>query len=1205
MFWTVLNFELRDHLRRASTYIFFVALFVLALSGVLAQVVEGASRVFLNSPYTVAKQMIILAMIGQVVTAAIVGMDAVRDFRWRTDELLFTTPLNKTQYLGGRFTGVCVVMLVMYCAIPLGLAASAFMPWMDSTKLLPFSAVNYFNPFFIIVLPGVLATTALFFAVGLFTRNELAIYTQGLILLAAQSVASALLASVDRGRWGALLDPFGFNTLDYVTRYWTITEKNGQLFILSSLLLGNHLLWITIAATALAIGWSRFRLQARQSGGGSRLRSRARMAQMVTIGPCALPEIATLFDRRTLVRQLGSVAWFSLQRILRDKAFLAVCAAGLLNALTNAWYAGQWYGTPMYPVTGRVADAILVGSQFYFVILVIIYAGELAWRERQLGASGVVDVFPVAAAVPLSGQLLGLRAAEGVLSLMLLAGGVAVQALRGYSHFELPLYGQFLFGIQFPTLVAYTLLAFFVHSVVNNKYTGHFLLIVFYVFTHSLSALGFDHQLFRFGMWPDFIYSEMNGFGRYSADIAFLSAVWIFIGLVLGVASYLFWARGSDERWVTRLRRVRARLGPIAAGVTILSALGALTCAALVFYNINILNEYQNSAAQKASAAVYEKTYSHYSSIAQPWLTAVQVRADLFPERNAMSLSGVQTYVNKEEKPLDTLFLSLDPTIHVEAIRWSQPVTNIVSDASKGVWIYRLVAPLSPGESIQLSYQVSYKARGFENADPNNAVVGNGTYLNPDEFTFTPRLGYQPYEELKDSADRKHYGLQPKPRMHLISDRAALNYIFSDQAESWIDLDSIVSTTRGQTAIAPGQLVSQWTEINRPVFHYHTTAPALPAVSFLSANYAIRTSAWRPPHGRPIPISVYFDPEHGTNVARMLEAAKRSLAYCVANFGPYQFRQLRIVEVPSYTQAAASSGPGTIAFAEWPGFLMRVSSMPGSLDMPSLVTAHEVSHQWWAHQVIGADVQGRAMLTESIAEYTSLMVMEHADGAASVHRFLRYELARYLAGRSKERLLEMPLALAESGQDYIYYHKGALAFYALQDYLGEAKVNSVLRAFLAHHRFTGPPFPTSQDLIGDLRAATPAAQQHVITDLFDTITLWNFRVDSASAKRRPDGRFDLQLRLAASKTRADGLGHETSIPINDDVDVGVFGAPSNGDALGTPIVVRKYHLSQPLSIVTLTVDHEPKLAGLDPYNKLIDRTPDNNVVPITIQHEGN
>lgn len=1136
-----------------------------------------------------------------MVAAAIIGLDAVRDFRWRTDELLFTTPLTKTQYLGGRFAGVCVVILVLYCAIPLGSAANTFMPWADSAKLLPFVASNYINPFLVVVVPGVLATTTLFFAVGVITRNEMAIYTQGIVLLAVAGMAGALLASVDGGKLGALIDPFGIDTINHVTRYWTIAEKNSRLFELSDTLLGNHLIWLTVAASVLVIGWTRFRLQVRTSTGARPRRVRGR--QHATEAPIARTSFLTMepcFDRHAWARQLSALTHFSLVRIVRDKVFLALCAAGLLNALNNAWLAGRWYGTSIDPVTGKLAYAILVGSQFYFVILAVIYAGELAWRERQLGASGVVDALPVPTSVTMTGKLLGLLVAEALFSLVLLAGGVAVQALKGSFHFELFLYVRFLYGIQFPTVVAFTLLAFFVHSVANNKYLGHFLLIVFYVFIQSLANLGFDHQLWRFGSWPDFIYSEMNGFGRYAANIAWLSLVWIFVGLVLSVAAYLFWARGSDERWRTRLRRARARFGSTAAGVAGLSTALALACAGVVFYNTNVLNTYQSSAARKMAAAVYEKTYSPYARVAQPWLVGVKVRADPFPERHAVSLSGVQTYINKESKPLDTLFLNLDPTVHIDAIKWSRAVTPVITDKTNGVHVFRLVAPLAPAESIELSYRVRYEAHGFVNADPNNAVVANGTYLNPDDFTFAPQLGYQPSEELHDADDRARYGLAPKPRMPLISDETARHFMFQNQALSWIALDSVVSTAPGQIAFAPGLLVRQWTENGRSVFHYHAFAPVLPAVSFLSGRYVTRGRNWSAPNGQLIPIRTYYDPAHGANVERLIDAAQRSLAYCVANFGPYQFRQLRIGEVPAYEPVAATSGPSTIVFNEWPVFLLRVDDAPGSLDMPSWVTTHEVSHQWWAHQVIGADVQGRLMLTESTAEYTSLMVMEHTYGQASVHRFLRYELDRYLAGRSNEREREMPLALAGGDQSYIYYNKGSLAFYALRDYLGEDKVNAVLRDFLARHRFTGPPFPTSRDLIADLRAATPARLHHVITDLFDTITLWNFQVEDATTKRRPDGRYDVQLRLAASKVRADPLGRETAIPIDDDVDVGVFGVASNGDALGTPLGMHKVHLTQPITTVTLTVDREPVLAGIDPYNKLIDRAPDDNVIPVTI-----
>jgi aminopeptidase N len=66
------------------------------------------------------------------------------------------------------------------------------------------------------------------------------------------------------------------------------------------------------------------------------------------------------------------------------------------------------------------------------------------------------------------------------------------------------------------------------------------------------------------------------------------------------------------------------------------------------------------------------------------------------------------------------------------------------------------------------------------------------------------------------------------------------------------------------------------------------------------------------------------------------------------------------------------------------------------------VTAHEIAHQWWAHEVIGANQQGSTMIVESLSQYSALMVMEKEYGAQQMRRFLKYELDRYLAGRGAE-----------------------------------------------------------------------------------------------------------------------------------------------------------------------------------------------------------
>ena len=322
----------------------------------------------------------------------------------------------------------------------------------------------------------------------------------------------------------------------------------------------------------------------------------------------------------------------------------------------------------------------------------------------------------------------------------------------------------------------------------------------------------------------------------------------------------------------------------------------------------------------------------------------------------------------------------------------------------------------------------------------------------------------------------------------------------------------------------------------------------------------------------------------------MIRAVKASLDYYTRWFGPYQHSQVRIVEFPRYGEFAQSFA-GTIPYSEGIGFIADVRA--DDIDYPYFVTAHEVAHQWWGHQLVPADVQGGAMLSETLAEYGALMVMEKEYGRGQIGRFLRHELDAYLQGRTMERRAEMPLSLVEY-QQYIHYNKGALAMYALRDYVGEERVNGALRAFLNEARGMRGRYPTSEDLLRHLRAATPDSLRGVIEDLFETVTLWDLRAVRAEGTELGDGRYQVDVTVTGRKVRAGPLGDETSVAMNDLVEIGVFGADKE-----EPIALRKFRYDGRQRTFRLIVDQWPRRAGIDPLHKLIDRELDDNVTGIT------
>ena len=262
---------------------------------------------------------------------------------------------------------------------------------------------------------------------------------------------------------------------------------------------------------------------------------------------------------------------------------------------------------------------------------------------------------------------------------------------------------------------------------------------------------------------------------------------------------------------------------------------------------------------------------------------------------------------------------------------------------------------------------------------------------------------------------------------------------------------------------------------------------------------------------------------------------------------------------------------------------------PEDIDYPYYVTAHELAHQWWGHQVPGGNVQGETMLVETLAQYSALMVMKKKYGEAKMQRFLRYELDRYLLGRGTEQKKELPLARVEN-QPYIHYRKGSLVMYALQDYIGEDNVNRAIRAYRDEWAFKGPPYSNSTDLIERIRAVTPPQLQYMIDDFFETITLYDNRAVSAKAKALADGRFEVTFKVVAKKRKADALGKENDAPLADWIDVGVL------DADNQPLFLEKRKIDREETSFTVVVDRKPARAGIDPYNKLIDRRPKDNTI---------
>lgn len=80
--------------------------------------------------------------------------------------------------------------------------------------------------------------------------------------------------------------------------------------------------------------------------------------------------------------------------------------------------------------------------------------------------------------------------------------------------------------------------------------------------------------------------------------------------------------------------------------------------------------------------------------------------------------------------------------------------------------------------------------------------------------------------------------------------------------------------------------------------------------------------------------------------------------------------------------------------------------------------------------------------------------------------------------------------------------------------------------------------------------------------------------------------------IEARKYHADGRGQERAVPLHDLVDIGVL------DDDGHFLYLQRQKIEQEKGEFDLTVDKRPAKAGIDPLIKLIDRNPEDNVIPV-------
>jgi hypothetical protein len=1175
-----------------------IFMFVFALISFSASVSDDVSiggsygNVWKNAPFVAQNWYSVFSIISLLLVVAFLNGAAIRDFENHTDQIIFSSPVGKAAYYFGHFSGALVVALIPMFGVSLGVwlgavAGPAF-GWMDAERFGPFEVMGHINAYLVTVIPNMIFAGGILYAVAALTRSSTYAYIAGVTLLVGYIVAGTFMQDIQNEQIASLLDPFGIRPFSLVTKYWTVDDKNHHsVGILEPGILINRLIWMGVGLAALVAGYFRFDFSERKQGSKKSAKVVEKEDEVYGLKQLgALPRVTPGKGFGTRLSQLRSQFSTDFKGIVKSIAFILLAILGLLNCIPNFKYATEGYGTSNLPVTYTMVDMIRGSFYLYLMAILTYFTGALVWKERTAKVNEIYDALPTRNWTGYVAKYFTVLTTVFLLVVIAIVAAVIAQSLQGYDRFELGIYVRELLVFDMLDFAFLIALFMFIHVLSPNMYLGFFLcVIVVAVNSFVWGVMDINSNMVKLGGIPNYTMSDMYGYAPYVRGLNWFYIYWMLFAALLAVAAISLWPRGKESGVEQRLSLAAQEWKTyrlVGLGLFVVW----LCTAGFTFYNTKILNPTVGGDEMERRMVRYEKDYKRFEGFAQPRIYDVKYDIRVFPDVRRYEADGQLWVRNLHERPLDSLLVQI-PTKGDFAFD-NKRLQLLLNDSALYLRFYKIQPALAPGDSMLLTFKTVYAAEGFENELSNTNITQNGTFFNNTDIS--PSFGYNAGGELSDKNKRKKKGLPEKSRMPALDTtnlKARSDQYLSGDAD-WVNVETTISTSADQVAIAPGSLVSEKTEGNRRTFHYKLDHKAWNFYSFLSARYEVARE-----HKNGIDFEVYYHPDHARNVPRMLKAMEKSVEYYTTHFGPYYHKQCRIIEFPRYAEFAQAF-PGTMPYSEGIGFIEDFKQEKDDIDMVFYVVAHEMGHQWWAHQECGANMQGSEMTTETFAQYSALMVMEHEYGRDIMRKFLGYESDKYLRARGRETQKERPLAKCE-GQGYIHYNKGSAVMYYLKEMIGEDHVNAGLKAFLEKFRYKNPPYPTSMDAVQAFAAQTPDSLKYIIQDLFWDITLFENRTKTATVKDLGNNKWEITIETESRKLKADEYGKETEVPVNDWLDIGAFAKPEGDKKYGKTLYRQRVKIDRKDNTFTFTVDEKPYDAGIDPFKLLLDREPGDNV----------
>ena len=884
-------------------------------------------------------------------------------------------------------------------------------------------------------------------------------------------------------------------------------------------------------------------------------------------------------------------------RIQSLKLALEVCCVLIRNTLLSAWFwvllVGTYISTSehalrlvfdsttqleIYPTVSVMTSVRASFFDFISLIVAIGCAGIFIRLARKMLACMSIVGDSVAIIAAFTGSILAMMIVVASMMLTAVAASVVFQYNSGITDVNISAWISVYFArVKFVNAIIYGILAVAVHALVISSKVANLIAMSLACAHMYTSYNGFYWSKYIIGWTPSWWYSDLIGFGRSLDAVHLFQKLWLIVsGVVLMVAA-------------TVLSRNIKTNSPTSKIFSIIS------CALLLMLALFSMSIYQKLEARAFvvdktknfdEKANYEVLFSQFKDEPLPVIADINLNYQLDTKSERLVINGAYVLRNRTGISINSLIVGLpfkDYVISSEVL--VDGVNATVVDNAMRYYLFNLESKLLPGNSISLSFRYEYSSRGGQVGWPRLSIFENGTYASAG---FMPFIGYNCSLELKNQEERQIRGLKPETTTNCHSHHSQ-RFTRNDSANNQVHMLITVETDLSQIVVAPGMLIGSWVIGDRRIFSYRSEINNYETPVFASASYSVKKSEWR---GRS--IELYYNHPQGFNAELILNVAKESLDYGEDSFGSYDYQVLRIANTGKVHLDDNGWSFHTLIFI--PEHRTFIARNPLGLETLTFDIAHEVAHQWWGGKyAYQSNLVSSKIFNESLAQYTALMVFKRIYGIEKLRTYVSYLRNHYLYDRrrlgSNEHALVPTKSNPDNSQfdyDNIYYLKAALAFYALENEIGESLINHVLMRIVKEYTHSWNSGIDYSKFTDYLRQKLPPESQQLMTDFFEEVVTYDASIFSAKVCQIAMNKWLVSGLVHLQKNCSDADQAINGCPINYNIDIAVYS--SSGDIIST----NRLHVNSGKVPFQFIVDVIPSSVVVDPSQKFIDINFNNN-----------